>query len=149
MEQSQAERLPAVVSSQESVASNDVGDAYATLVGSQLLAADSDNVEDWLEDEADIEDDESPTTGPTGSTPFRGPLVRRAERLRETCMAMLGDRMYGQALKVLKTAAEDQAESQLVALLGPEQYEACSLLLNHLLMCEQSLQQLAVSPLRL
>jgi hypothetical protein len=87
----------------------ELGEDYAGLVGSQLLAVESDCVEQWLDDQEpdDPESDSQPAAimAPplAGATPLRGPLVQRAEFLRNKCIALLGDQLYGRALQILKT----------------------------------------------
>eukprot|EP00041_Stephanoeca_diplocostata_P035315 m.1241007 g.1241007 ORF g.1241007 m.1241007 type:complete len:827 (+) comp24674_c0_seq4:587-3067(+) len=84
----------------------------------------------------------TPLTGPV-STPLRGPLVDKAEMLRQLCIERLGEKHFLRALEVLSSNEPDRAADDLLAAeLGAEAYNSSKMILRNAVMCEQALHNL-------
>ncbi len=90
-----------------------------------------------VSDSSNLFFDFSPLT--SASSPSRGPLIERAERLRGLCIQEIGDANYRRALQVWKTKGPDGAHDVLVEILGQQRFEAVVELLGELLMCEDAI----------
>lgn len=58
------------------------------------------------------------------------------------CIRMIGDELYSQSHKILKTMPPEDAEGPLEELLGPQLLEDCGAMLTQLVLCEQSLEKI-------